>query len=344
MLRTRILTGAALLAGSLLLIEPASGDTYQVIVTGSVTMEDGSPPPFTVGIERVCSDIQGSAPGPITNKKGVYVWHMEFDAFNTRSCYIRATHPGYISTQQPISGINATSRDTQYTVPKLILSRDIPGPDDIRVNEDNLPSKARGPYKAAMKALDAKNNEEVVRQLEIAAEAAPKNGPVWQALGIVEEDALGKPADARKAYEHAVNVDPKLAVAYLDLTRVCLKLKDWQSASQAADTLVKADPKHFYPEVYLHQAVALYWLKDLAGAEAAVQEAILLDPSHKRPREEYVLGRILESKGDMAGAKEHMSKYLQLQPAPPDVDLVRGHLDHLGKPEAKDVEPDLELL
>jgi Flp pilus assembly protein TadD len=344
MLRSRVLAGAGLLAGSLLLMEPASADTYRVIIQGKVTMEDGSPPPFSVGIERVCSDIQGSAPGPITNKKGEYLWNMELDPFNSRSCYIQATHPGYISTHEDVSAINATSHDTQHTMATLILMRDIPDPYNVGVHEDALPGKAKGPYKAAMKALDAKNNQEAARQLEIAAEAAPKNGEIWHALGVIEEAALQKPADARKAYEHAVNVDPKLTVAYVNLTRVCLQLKDWQSASQAADTLIKADTKHYYPEVYVHRAVALYWLKDLAGAEAAVQEAIRLDPLHKRPREEYVLGRILEAKGDVAGAKEHMSKYLQLEPAPPDVDLVRGHLDNLGKPEAKDIEPALELL
>jgi hypothetical protein len=64
----------------------------------------------------------------------------------------------------------------------------------------------------------------------------------------------------------------------------------------------------------------------------------------KRPRAEYVLGRILEAKGDAAGAKEHMAKYLMLEPAPADVDLVRGHIDNLGKPQAKDVDPELEPL
>jgi hypothetical protein len=56
------------------------------------------------------------------------------------------------------------------------------------------------------------------------------------------------------------------------------------------------------------------------------------------------LGRILEAKGDMAGAKEHMTKYLTLDPAPPDIELVRGHIQYLGKPEASDVDPELEPL
>jgi tetratricopeptide (TPR) repeat protein len=210
-------------------------------------------------------------------------------------------------------------------------------------NDSNLPSKARGPFKAAMKAVDAGNVAEAGRQLEVAAEAAPKAAQVWHALGVVDEQ-LQKPEDARKAYEHALEVDPKLLVAYVTLTRVCVKTKDWQTAAQTADALIKADVKHLYPEIYLHKAVALYGLKDLAGAETSVQEAIRLDPAHKRPREEYVLGRILEAKGDAAGAREHMAKYLQMEPAPADGDLVRGHIQNMGKPEGKDIDPSLELL
>jgi hypothetical protein len=33
-----------------------------------------------------------------------------------------------------------------------------------------------------------------------------------------------------------------------------------------------------------------------------------------------------------------------LQPAAPDVDLVRGHLENIGKPQAADVDPELDPL
>ena len=48
------------------LVQPATGTVYPIIVKGKVTMEDGSPPPFTAGIERICSDVAGTAPGPTT--------------------------------------------------------------------------------------------------------------------------------------------------------------------------------------------------------------------------------------------------------------------------------------
>lgn len=343
MLPTRLLAHIGLLAVGFGWTAPASGDTYFVVVSGKVTMEDGSPPPFTIGVERVCSDGQGSAPGPITNKKGEYTWRMEMDAFKSRSCVIRATHAGYASTGIDASAINATSHDTTVTLAPLVIFPAIPDPHGINGSDSNLPGKAKAPFKAAMKALDDRNNAEAGRQLEAAAEAAPKSAQIWHALGVVDEE-LDRPGEARKAYEHAIQADPKSLVDHVTLTRVCLKTKDWQCASQTADALIKADAKHFYPEIYIHRAVALYWLKDLAGAESSAQEAIRLDPAHKRPRAEYVLGRILEAKGDANGAKEHMANYLKLDRAPPDLDLIKQHLDNLGKPEAATVDPPLEVL
>jgi hypothetical protein len=82
MFTARVLAGIGLLAASLLLIDLAAGDNYQ---------------------------IRGSGPGPIANKKGEFAWKLEFDALNTRACWIQATYPGCASTRQGISAISATS-------------------------------------------------------------------------------------------------------------------------------------------------------------------------------------------------------------------------------------------
>ena len=322
---------------------PVYADTYHVIVSGKVTMEDGSAPPFTVGIERVCSDLQGSAPGPITNKKGEFVWNMEMNPFLTRSCWIRATHEGFISTSLDISGINTTSHDTTHTLPPLVISKKLPDPYSIIVASENIPFRARSSYDKAMKALDQPNYAEAASQLEASVQASPKFTEAWHALGVIDE-RLNKMAEARDAYEHAIKSNNKFVRVYITLARLCLKTKDWDCASKAAADGEKVDLKHLYPELYLHQAVAQYERKDLAAAEASVQEAIRLDPLHHLPREEYVLGRILEAKGDAGAAREHMNNYLKLDPAPPDLDLLKGHLENLGKPEAASVDPSLEVL
>jgi Tfp pilus assembly protein PilF len=86
--------------------------------------------------------------------------------------------------------------------------------------------------------------------------------------------------------------------------------------------------------------VARYQLKDLDGAAASALEAIKL----KIPRAEYVLGRTLEAKGNAAGAREHISKYLEEDKDAPDAGTIRAHLENIGKPGAVGVEPDLEHL
>jgi tetratricopeptide (TPR) repeat protein len=331
-----------LLAAALFcLVEPSTATVYPIIVKGKVTMEDGSPPPFTAGIERICSDVAGTAPGPTTNKKGEYLWRMDVDPLAVRSCFLRASQKGYISTTIDISALDTTK--TVAELPPLVLSLRGSDPAAIDVSSDNIPLRAKSSFSAAMKALDKPDYAEAAGQLEKAVNASPKFAEGWHALGAVDE-RLDKPADARAAYEHAIDADPKFFKPYVLLARVCIKTGDWVCASKTSEVLLKADKKVQYPEIFIHQAVARYQQKDLAGAEMSIQEAIRMDPGHKRPREEYVLGRILEAKGDLSGAREHMMKYLELEPAPLDVQQVKAHLNGLGKPEAAAVDPQLEVL
>jgi len=322
-------------------LQPAAAAIYPIILKGKVTVEDGSPPPFTAGIERICSDARGSAPGPTANKKGEYLWRMDYDPLDTRACFLRATQKGYISTTIDISNLDTTKTVTE--LPPLVLNVRGSDPSAIEVSESNVPGRASSAFSAAMKALDKPDYAAAASQLEKAVNASPKFAEGWHALGAVDE-RLDKTADARAAYEHAIAADPKFFKPYVMLARLCIRTSDWPCAANTAEALLKADKKTQYPEIYIHQAVARYAQKDLAGAEMSIQEAIRLDPGHKRPRAEYVLGRILEAKGDINGAREHMTKYLELEPAPLDVERVKAHLSNLGKPEAAAVDPQLEVL
>lgn len=330
-----------LLASANSLIQFAAADTYPVILHGKVVMEDGSPPPIGVSIERVCSDIAGSMPGVLTDKKGEYIWRMNIDPLESRKCFIRASHAGYSSSEVQVSGVDTTH--TTLELPPITIHASSGDPYTINFSDKGIPGRAMGDWKAAIKALEAQNLSEVGSHLEAVVAFAPKAPQAWHALGVID-DKLNKQAEAHTAYEHAIATDPKLLPPYVTLTRLCIKTKDWNCAAKTAGALIKVDSKHLYPEIYLHQAVARYELKDLKGAQESAEEAIRFDPKYAHPRTEYVLGRIFEAEGDIAGAKQHMAKYLQLEAAPQDVDLVRGHMDNLGKATATDVDPELEQL
>ncbi len=329
------LLSAILAAGLLFSLRPAAAEVFPVIVKGKVTMPDGSPPPFSVGVERVCSDIQGSAPGPITNKNGEYTWRMDVDPMRTRSCVIRATHTGYTSTSIDISGLNGYTSTTTALDP-IIITGQASDPYAILSKESGVPGGAAKPWKAAMKALDTSNFQEAATQMQAAVGAAPKFAIGWHALGVVDE-RLEKLTEARDAYQHAIDADPKMFAAYITLARLSIKMKNWEGAAKTADSLIKVDSKKSFPEIFLHQAVARYALKDLDGAAASAQEAM----KARIPRAEYVYGRILEAQGDAAGAREHISKYLEVDKKAPDAPLIRARLDNLGKSAPGVSEPEL---
>ncbi len=319
--------------------QPAWADTTTVIMQGNVVMPDGSPPPKTVGLEKVCSDYQGSAPGPIADKKGHYLWRQELDFTNTRVCFMRANLPGFTSTRIDISNMdlsNFAGGTKEMNMPDLVLSpRDNgEGNQTSLIPADDAPGKAQVPYKAAMKALDARNQEEGIRQLQLAVKAVPKFADGWTILGALYEQQQML-MEARDALQHAIEANPKFVSPYLRLARVSNKLGDWDAATKNEDTLLKMEP-HYYPEVYLQQAITRLETKNLAGAEESAKTALSMDPKHLHlSRAEYVLGRIAIAKGDLAAAKQHIATYMSLDPTAPDIERIQIQMDTLGNPDAK---------
>jgi Flp pilus assembly protein TadD len=304
-------------------------------------MQDGSPPPAGVEIQRECSDGNGSRPGPRANKKGEYIWPIDNDTTYTRVCRIEASLSGYFSTAVDISDLKGFVNKT-VDLPPLVLNIRGSDPRIINSMDTDVPGAAHAAWKLAMKAVEASNTPEAAKQLRLVVAAAPKFARGWHTLGIAYETEQ-MVAEAKDAYMHATDTDPKMLVSWVTLSRVDVLAKDWQGAARAADTAIKLDPKHMYPEVYLHQAVARFEMNDLPGAESSASEALRRDPKERKFRGEFVLGRILAAKGDTDGARTHVSKYLALNPSPPDIDLIKGYLDVIGKPEADALKPDLEL-
>jgi Tfp pilus assembly protein PilF len=336
----RILPGVWL-ASVGFLIPSAFADTYPIILHGKVEMEDGSPPPVIVLIERVCSNQYGDMPGVRTNKKGEYIWRMDIDPLETRDCVLRVNHTGYSSTSVEVSGVDTIH--TTLELPPIKLRPTAPDPYTLDFSEKNIPGRVKKDWVAASKAVDNQNLPEVAQHLAEVTAASPKAAQAWQDLGIVDEK-LEKPTQARTAYEQAIAIDSRLLPVYVTLARVCVKTKDWNCVAKSAETLISLDSKNNYPEIYLHQAVARYELKDLKGAEQSVKEAIRLAPKTILPRAQYVLGRIEEANGDPKGAKQHMDEYLRLEPGAPDADVIRGHIAGLDNPQAAGADPDLEVL
>jgi Flp pilus assembly protein TadD len=320
-------------------------DVQTIIMEGNVVMPDGTPPPKSVGIERVCSDSNGDAPGPTTDKKGHYTWTQKLAPDVQRSCYMQATLTGFASTRFDLGSMKLadfTAGTNRLHIPDLVLSpKDSGEANNVAlVNPSVVPGKARDAYKLASKALDAENVEEGMRQLKIVVAAAPKFADGWSNLGSVYERQRML-MDAKDALQHAIEADPKAPAPYLRLARVANKLGDWDTAAKSEDSLLAID-KRFYPEIYLHQAITRFEKKDLAGAQESIKTLQGMDPAHKQVRAEYVLGRIALAKGDLPAAKEHIANYIQLDAAAPDISKIQALLQSLGAGTASQTDLPLE--
>jgi tetratricopeptide (TPR) repeat protein len=344
MLPARQLCGFCLFASLTASVQVARADYYTLIFQGNVVMSDGSAPPKTVGIERDCSDIQATAPGPLTDKKGHYLWRMDVDPENTRVCNLRAMLPGFTSTRVDIANLNLgdIQQNKVISLPNIVLSpRDTGGGNSIvliPINE--APGKAQAPYKAASQALDSDHWEEAVKQLQLAVSNVPKFADGWNILGAVYEQHH-MIMEARDAIQHAIEANPKLTSPYLRLARISNKLGDWNAAAKNEDALLKIETR-YYPEIYLQQGITRFELKDLAGAEESLKMAQSMDGAHRLNRAEYVLGMIALAKGDVSSAKEHVAAYIKLDPAAPDIERIQAQLDSLGTPNAPKMDIPLE--
>ncbi|MEI9974220.1 MAG: hypothetical protein WDO73_20520 [Ignavibacteriota bacterium] len=99
-----------------------------------------------------------------------------------------------------------------------------------------------------------------------------------------------------------------------------------------------------YVEAPFLSALALYQLHDYDAALARANDAIRFDKLRELPRAEYVLGLILDAKGDFAGAEQHLRNYLRQNPKAQDIAQVNQRLAHLGEAPKVDLATELTPL
>src|SRR5262245_59985749 len=119
---------------------------------------------------------------------------------------------------------------------------------------------------------------------------------------------------ARKAYGQALAADPKFINPYRQLAGMSFKEQNWQDVADTTTRLIKLDPVDF-PDAFFYNSVANYYLKNYDAAEKSAREAQKLDTRNRMPKTNQLLGVILAGKQDYAGAAEQIKKYLTFLPA-----------------------------
>jgi len=238
------------------------------------------------------------------------------------SCDLRANLPGYASDEVSLTD----RRALDHSDVGVIVLHHVFTVEGVAVSSTSLnaPKEARNAYESGLKALRSGRMDAAAKDFERAVAMYPAYANAWLELGRARQ-RLGTSQTAREAWKKAIELDPKLMAAYVELGLDAGVGHDWKVATKYLDQGLRLDPVD-YPEAWFGDAVAHYYLAEYEAAEKSAREAVRLDPKGRNPRSGYVLGMILARKGDHEGAAAELRRYLKAAPQAADAQLVKAQL------------------
>lgn len=336
-----------------------------IYLSGKVMLDDGTPPPEPVTIERVCNG--SPRPEGYTDSKGRFSFelgrntammadastNMGNDGFgggmpgqpqrggfgnsgfggnsNIESqlmgCELRASLPGFRSDMVSLAGRRVMDNPDVGTI---VLHRlaNVEG-FTFSATSGMAPKDAKKAFEKSRDLLKKKKLPEAQKELEKATSLYPKYATAWYDLGRVYE-AQNQVEPARKAFQASIDADPKYVNPYLNLSGIFAKEANWEKTAELTAKAVKLNPFE-YPTMYFYNSVANLNLQKLDEAEKSAREARKLDAKNRIPKIDHVLGIILAQKRDLPGAKDSLSAYLKASPNAGDADAVKKQLEQIDK-------------
>jgi Flp pilus assembly protein TadD len=332
-----------------------------IFLSGKVMLDDGTPPPEPLLIERVCNGAV--RPEGYTDSKGRFSFQLGQnsnvmmdasmsstngnDVFDSRNgpaspmsqtpmgsapvslmgCELRASLPGFRSDVVSLHGRRSLDNPDVGTI---VLHR-LGKVDGYTFSGTSMyaPKDARKAYEKGKEAAKKQKWPEAEKELQKAVDIYPKYAVAWYELGMVSQ-AQKKVDEAKKAYAQSLAADGKYISPYSQLAWIAALEKNWKDAAEYTDKLLKLNP-YFSPDAYYVNSISYLNMQNLDRAEEGAREALKLDDKHRNPKINQLLGVILAQKQDYPGAAENMRTYLKLAPNANDATSVKQQLTEVEK-------------
>ena len=346
----------------------------QIYISGKVMMDDGTPPPEQVVVERVCNG--NPRPEGYTDSKGRFSFALGQNSAMMVDASVgtmgddlggmggrdRNNNRGMGNMGGPGNSRGVSERDLigcevraalagfRSDVVSLSGRRSMDNPDVGVIVLHRLakvdgytfsgtsafaPKDAKKAYEKGREAAKKNKLPDAEKELQKAVDLYTKYAVAWYELGLVHQQQKHLD-EAKKCYAESLKADSKYVSPYAQLARLAAVDQNWEQTAEYSGKLLKLNP-YFSPEVYFYGAVANLNLKNLDAAEEQAREGLKMDPKNRNPRMNQVLGVVLAQKQDFKGAAESMKSYLKLAPTAPDVDHVKRQLEEIERqlgPEA----------
>jgi tetratricopeptide (TPR) repeat protein len=321
----------------------------QIYLSGSVRLADGTVPPASVVIERVCGTV--IRPEAYTDSKGNFSFVVGgqnppvfedasiqgparmpnqqngVDPRTLTGCQLRANLAGFISDSINI-GFRQPLDDPEVGVIHIRRLDNVEGY-TFSITTALAPKDAQRAYGKGLEDIKKTKWSDAEKDFSKAVELYPKYAVAWYDLGRVYQQEQ-KSDDAIRAFLEATKIDPKYINPYANLAVMAFAQQRWKDADQYTSQMLKLNP-YVSPDFYFYSAVANYNLHKIDVAEQRAREAAKLDTQHKIPKINHLLGLVLAQKGDYKPAAENLRLYLQYSPNATDADDVKEKLTEIDQ-------------
>jgi Tfp pilus assembly protein PilF len=329
-----------------------NGNPQQIYLSGSVRLGDGSIPPASVVIERVCGNL--IRPEAYTDSKGNFSFMVGgqnppvfedasiqgtprpgqqngVDPRTLSGCQLRANLAGFISDSVNI-GFRQSLDDPEVGIIHIHRLENVEGY-SYSLTTALAPKDAQKAYAKGQDDIKKTKWADAEKDLSKAVEVYPKFAVAWYDLGRVYQQEK-KLDDANRAHLEAIKNDPKFISPYGNLATIAAAQQKWPDVDQYTSQMLKLNP-YVAPDFYFYSAIANFNLHKNDIAEQRAREAVKLDTQHRIPRINHLLGIILAQKGDYPPAAENMKLYLQYSPNANDAEEVKQQLAEIEKAMAE---------
>jgi len=321
----------------------AIGGGPTVRISGKIALEDGSPPPGIVVIERICDGVHAEG---YTDAKGAFNLELGRDiiqdplAIRTSmelspaepdrpflNCQIRGNLPGYRSDLVNMASAKPLGHPYLGTIALHFVAK-VEG-HIVSVVSEEAPKDAKKAYERAQDSVRKNETDKAIKDYQKAVQLYPDYATAWFELGRLQL-VRRQFGEARQSFDAAVKADPKFLSPLLPMEALASQGQNWPELADITGRLILLDAFD-YPEAFYYNAVANYSLKKMETAEKSAREAARLDLQHRFPDVYRLLASILVARGQIPLACEQLSTYLKYFPNDPDAGTVRQQLDQLQK-------------
>jgi tetratricopeptide (TPR) repeat protein len=313
--------------------------TSAVVLYGKVMLSDGSAPPEGIEVQYSChnrAEVRSNV-----DKKGNFRLDLSgLVKLNTRQdslpqslvdCDVRVQDPRFPLARLDLTGLRL---NVSTELPPIVLRTSTRAENAlVSVNSLKAPSNASKAFADGKDFAAKQQFAEAKASYEKAAKLYPEYSAAWYEIGMADIK-LGDIPAAKTAFQTSAEKDPSYVSPQLQLALLAMRDQDWKTAKERSANILTIDPDDF-PHVYLINGGACFNLKEVDAAEKSVRRGIEIDKDKKVPRLYSLLGMILASKNDNAGAAQAYRDYLAAVPQAPDAERVKAQIASLEARSAK---------